>query len=57
MTIHDHVCFICSSIEEKNKMMETQVRAGIINSELGLCLVEETRKEEVFNCLKFVVYI
>ncbi|AGX43298.1 hypothetical protein [Clostridium saccharobutylicum] len=51
------MCFICSSIEEKNKMMETQVRAGIINSELGLCLVEETRKEEVFNCLKFVVYI
>jgi PAS domain S-box-containing protein len=52
LNLHDHACFIYSSVDEQYNMIEAQIEAAIDNEEVCLCLVEESKEEDICKFLK-----
>ena len=54
LSLHDHTCFIYSSVDDQYNMIETQIKAGIDNEEVCICLVEESKKENICKFLQAI---
>lgn len=52
LNLHDQACFIYSSVDEQYNMIEGQIQTAIDNDEVCICLVEESKEEDICKFLE-----